>query len=58
MILIRERESGAVWGACADSPWKESNSFYGGEGSFLMRLDPDFKIIPSKIARCGSWRGW
>ncbi|CAN0273693.1 unnamed protein product [Ectocarpus sp. 8 AP-2014] len=51
MILIRERESGAVWGGCADSPWKESNSFYGGEASFLFRLAPDFKIIPHKMAR-------
>ncbi|CAN0379561.1 unnamed protein product, partial [Ectocarpus sp. 12 AP-2014] len=51
VILIRERESGAVWGGCADSPWKESNSFYGGEASFLFRLAPDFKIIPHKMAR-------
>lgn len=51
VILIRERESGAVWGGCADSPWKESNSFYGGQASFLLRLAPDFKVIPSKMAR-------
>ncbi|CAN0283609.1 unnamed protein product, partial [Hapterophycus canaliculatus] len=50
VILIRERRSGAVWGGCADSPWKESNSFYGGEASFLLRLSPDFKVIPSKMA--------
>eukprot|EP00752_Nemacystus_decipiens_P005703 g5161.t1 len=50
VILIRERDSGAVWGGCADSPWKESNSFYGGEASFLLRLAPDFKVIPSKMA--------
>ncbi|CAN0005323.1 unnamed protein product [Scytosiphon promiscuus] len=50
VILIRERKSGAVWGGCADSPWKESNSFYGGEASFLLRLSPDFKVIPSKMA--------
>lgn len=52
VILIRERRSGAVWGGCADSPWKESNSFYGGGASFLLRLAPDFKVIPSKMARC------
>lgn len=51
IILVRERESGAVWGGCADSPWKESNSFYGGGGSFLVRLSPDFQVMPSKIAR-------
>lgn len=49
VILVRERDSGAVYGGCADSPWKESNSFYGGEGSFLISLAPEFKIIPSKI---------
>lgn len=50
-MLVKERGTGAVYGGCADSPWKESNSFYGGEGCFLFRLAPDFKIIPSKLAR-------
>eukprot|EP00903_Cladosiphon_okamuranus_P009957 g9446.t1 len=50
VILVRERGSGAVWGGCADSPWKESNSFYGGQASFLLSLAPDFKVIPSKMA--------
>ncbi|CAM9821557.1 unnamed protein product [Ascophyllum nodosum] len=56
LLIMRERETGAVWGGCADSPWKESNSFYGGEGAFLFRLDPDLKIIPSKIASNGNFQ--
>lgn len=49
VILVKEKGTGAVYGGCADSPWKESNSCYGGERSFLLSLAPEFKIIPSKI---------
>lgn len=57
MILVKEKGTGAVYGGCSDSPWKESNSFYGGERSFLLSLAPEFKVIPSKIGGCVQYFG-
>ncbi|CAM9219937.1 unnamed protein product [Choristocarpus tenellus] len=56
VILVREKGSGAVWGGCAGSPWKESNSFYGDQDNFLLRLAPDFSVLHSKVSSNGNFQ--
>lgn len=48
LMLVRDMNMNATFGGFADTPWKESNDFYGGAGCFLLQLEPEFQILQSK----------
>ncbi|CAM9642471.1 unnamed protein product, partial [Phaeothamnion confervicola] len=56
LLLIRDKATGAVFGGFADSPWKESNSFFGTASCFLLRLLPDYELYPCKPASEGRYQ--
>jgi len=44
LLLIRELDDGAVFGAYTSSQWKENKDFYGTSDCFLFQLLPTFAV--------------
>lgn len=43
-VLLVKANSGDVFGAYLDTPWKEWHTFYGGSGCFVFALKPTLEI--------------
>lgn len=49
-ILIIEDDKGSIFGGYSTTEWKESNSFYGSDASFLFQLQPTFAMYRSRLS--------
>ncbi|CAI5745553.1 unnamed protein product [Peronospora destructor] len=51
LTVIQDAE-GAVFGMFCDTEWKESSRYYGGNGCFLFRMEPEINIY--RVSASGS----
>jgi hypothetical protein len=45
LIIIKEAETGGIFGACTTTAWKESKDFYGNSDCFLFSIKPTVKVM-------------
>ena len=45
LLIIKEAESGGVFGASTSTAWKESKDFYGNSDCFLFSIQPNIKVM-------------
>lgn len=45
LLIIKEAETGGIFGAMTTTAWKESKSFYGNSDCFLFLIHPSVKVM-------------
>jgi len=45
LIIIKEAETGGIFGASTTTAWKESKDFYGNSDCFLFGIQPTVKVM-------------
>jgi len=45
LIILKEADSGGVFGASTSTAWKESKDFYGNSDCFLFSIQPNVKVM-------------
>ena len=45
LLIMKEAETGGIFGAMTATAWKESKNFYGNSDCFLFRIHPSVKVM-------------